>query len=543
MLVCVQGYKQMKILPKIIKNKSIFVQRNIIKESDDLPRFIDQIFDKIYKHDLNPREKTKAKNYVYDGKIALGTSLYTNLLQPQKPMGACTVLSPKVTKDISKQVLNGVGVGFDLTETNNPIDVVHSLNKLLMSMDGKTQRPPAGIALLDIYHKDIDRFIALKNVPDYPNWRFNLSVSVPDRFMQSLSKDENVLLTNGREIKSSEIYANLVNSIHSSGEPGIVFRDIVESSNPLPNHKYKGMASCAEIALEDNEMCLFSHINLPAFMKKDNTIDFDSLADATKSLSRLLDNVININLEERIAHDNVSAAKRRFGIGVCGYADILAQMNIPYGSKEAQNVLASCLETMNFASKQASMELAKERGRFPLFSESRYNDFSFLMKHSEGTPVSKENWQDLYHDIQENGIRNATTTALPPTGSSSRIVESSFSIEPYFSLKSNNIFKDKLNELNLEEGQRKQVQELVDSSGDCQNSSILPDRFKKVFRLGNQISYTEHLETVGTAQRFVDDGISKTVNIPKSSPVSTVDEIIKKAYDSKLKGITVFREN
>lgn len=522
-------------------NKNVFVQRNIIKTEENLAEFIDCIFDKIYKHDLNLSEKTKAKNYVLEGKIALGTSLYTNLLQKQKPMGACTVLSHKFTKDISKQVLNGVGVGFDLTETKNPIDTLQSLNKLLKSMDGKTQRPPAGIALLDIYHKDIEHFISLKRKPNFPNWRFNISVSIPDRFMQSLSKNKNIILTNGKEISSSEIYSNLVNSMHSSGEPGIIFKDTVEASNPLPKHKYKGMASCAEIALEDNEMCLFSHINLPAFLKNDNTIDYNSLADATKSLTRLLDNVININLEERISSDNISALKRRFGIGICGYADILAQMNIAYGSKEAQSVLTSCLETINYASKQASMKLAKERGRFPLFNESRYNDFSFLMKHAENSPVSKENWKDLYNDVQKNGLRNATTTALPPTGSSSRIVESSFSIEPYFSLKSNKIFQNKLKEMNLDEGQLSQVKDIIHSSGDCQNISILPSWFRKTFRLGGQISYKEHLETVGTAQKFIDDGISKTVNIPQDSPVSIVDKIIKQAYNLNLKGITVFR--
>ena len=194
-------------------------------------------------------------------------------------------------------------------------------------------------------------------------------------------------------------------------------------------------------------------------------------------------------------------------------------MNIAYGSKEAQSVLTSCLETINYASKQASMKLAKERGRFPLFNESRYNDFSFLMKHAENSPVSKENWKDLYNDVQKNGLRNATTTALPPTGSSSRIVESSFSIEPYFSLKSNKIFQNKLKEMNLDEGQLSQVKDIIHSSGDCQNISILPSWFRKTFRLGGQISYKEHLETVGTAQKFIDDGISKTVNIPQDSPI------------------------
>ncbi|MGN1154234.1 MAG: hypothetical protein ACI4S3_09410 [Candidatus Gastranaerophilaceae bacterium] len=533
----------MKLSQLTTLNKNVFVQRNIIKSEENLPKFIDKIFDKIYKYDFNQQEKNKAKNYVLEGKIALGTSLYTNLLQQQKPMGACTVLSHNLRENISKQVLNGVGVGFDLSKTSKPTETLISLNDLLMSMDKKTQRPPAGIALLDIYHKNIEEFINLKRNTNFSNWRFNISVSVPETFLHQLDKNENITLSNGKKVPAQKIYNNIVGSMHYCGEPGILFRDRVEASNPLPTHPYKGMASCAEIALENGEMCLFSHINLPAFLdKKTKKIDYDSLGDATKSLSRLLDNVININLKERINPDNVSALKRRFGIGVCGLADVLAEMNIPYGSKNAQKVIANCLETINFASKQSSMQLAKERGAFPLFLESKYNDFNFLMKHKEGSPVTKENWFDLYKDVQKYGLRNATTTALPPTGSSSRIVGSSYSIEPYFDLRGNKIFDKKISELGLDENKHNEIMDNVKMTGSCQNIAYIPEHLKKVFRVGNEITYQEHLGTVGTAQKFIDDGISKTINLPNKADVSVVDKIIKMAHSLKLKGITIFRD-
>lgn len=532
----------MKVTQLSALNKKIFVQRNIIKSEESLAQFIDEIFDKIYKYDLNLSEKIKAKNYVLDGKIALGTSLYTNLLQNQKPMGACTVLPHNLRKAISKQVLNNVGVGFDLSKTPDPIETLLSLNKLLLSMDKKTQRPPAGIALLDIYNKDIEKFLALKRNADFSNWRFNISVSLPEKFFDEIEKNKDIILSNGKSLPAKKVYTELVDAMHYCGEPGIIFRDNVNASNPLPNHPYKGVASCAEIALEDGEMCLFSHINLPAFLdEKTRQINYDSLADATRSLSRLLDNVIDINLRERISSDNVSALKRRFGIGVCGFADLLAKMNIPYGGKEAQNVLANCLETINFSSKQASMKLANERGWFPLFHQSKYNDFSFLLKHQEGAPVSVENWKDLYNDIQKHGLRNATTTALPPTGSSSRIVGSSYSIEPYFDLRKNEVFEEKVHELKLDNS-RNEILNTVESSGSCQNIAIIPETFKKIFRIGSEITYKEHIETVGTAQKFIDDGISKTINLSKETPVSVIDEIIKIAHDLKLKGITVYRD-
>lgn len=348
---------------------------------------------------------------------------------------------------------------------------------------------------------------------------------------------------NGKEVSAKSIYSAIIKSMHRCGEPGIVFKDNVEAANPVPNHKYKGMASCAEIGLENGEMCLFSHINLSKFLdRKTNKIDFNSMRESTEALTRLLDNVIDINLAEKVGEDNIASQKRRFGIGVCGFADLLAEMGIPYGSPQAQKVLANCLEVINYSSKKASMNLSKEKGSFPLFEESRYNDRDFLIKHRQDSPINKSLWDKLYNDIQVYGLRNATTTALPPTGSSSRIVGASYSIEPYFDLRHNKIFQKKLGELNLTEQQKQQVIDIVNQTGSCQDIEILPKRFRDVFKLGNEINYASHLRMVGTAQKFVDDGISKTVNLENNATPDDIGNAVKMAYDLNLKGIAVFRD-
>ena len=531
-------------------NKSVFIQRNIISKEDDLGDFIDTIFDKIYQKDNNEYEKQKALSFVEDGKIALGTSLYTNLLQPQKPMGACVVLpyDLKKSKDSIKQeiephIINGVGTGFNLTNTDNPVKILTFLNNTLKEYDEKTQRPPAGIAILDINHKDIEPFIDAKRNADFNDWRFNISVIASDEFMEKVANNEDITLNDGKTIQSRAIYSKLLNSMHYCGEPGIIFKDKVESTNPLPNHQYKGMASCAEIGLENGEMCLFSHINLASFLdKKTNKIDFYEMGEATSSLARLLDNVIDINISEKVGTENIASQKRRFGIGVCGYADLLAEMNIPYGSPQSQKVLSDCLEVINYNSKKTSMELAKERGEFPLFSESRYSDKEFLIKHNQGAPIKHSQWDDLYNNIRIYGLRNATTTALPPTGSSSRIIGASYSIEPYFSLKGNKIFTKKLNKLNLSESQKNIVLEEINATGSCQNIDFLPQKFKETFKLGNEINHKDHLKIVGIAQKFVDDGISKTINFDNKSTIEDIDEAVQMAHNLQLKGIAVFRD-
>lgn len=531
-------------------NRAVFVQRNIIDKNDDLGDFVDNVFDKIYENDPNTYEKQKALRFVEEGKIALGTSLYTNLLQPKKPMGACIVLPYDMRKgehaikqELEPHIINGVGTGFDLSETDNPVEVLEFLNETLKDYDDKTQRPPAGIAILDVTHKDIEQFIKAKRDVDFSDWRFNISVTAPNDFIEKVANDENLTLTDGKEIPARTIYSELLESMHRCGEPGIVFKDNVEATNPLPNHQYKGMASCAEIGLENGEMCLFSHINLNSFYdKKTKKIDFDSMREASSSLTRLLDNVIDINIAEKVGEDNIAAQKRRFGIGVCGFADLLANMDIPYGSPQSQKVLADCLEVINYSSKKTSMELAKEKGKFPLFDESRYDRKEFLERHTQGSPVKQSEWDRLYDDVQVYGLRNATTTALPPTGSSSRIVRASYSIEPYFNLKGNKIFEEKLAGLELPEARKEQARQIVQKTGSCQNAEFLPQSFRDVFKLGNEISYKDHLEVVGTAQKFVDDGISKTVNFENSATVDDIDDAVQTAYIKQLKGIAVFRD-
>ena len=496
--------------------------------------------------------KNKTLNFVENAEIALGTSLYTNLLKTKKPMGACIVLpydirknQNAIKKELEPHILNGIGTGFDLSETKNPVETLKSLNEILKAYDSKTQRPPAGIAILDVTHSNILKFINAKRNANFNDWRFNISVAVPNTFIEKVKNNESIKLMNGKEVSAKSIYSAIIDSMHYCGEPGVVFKDNVEATNPLPNHKYKGMASCSEIGLEEGEMCLFSHINLSKFLNSDKTkINYYEMGKATEALSKCLDNVIDINIAEKVGEENIASQKRRFGIGVCGFADLLANMKIPYGSRRSQEILANCLEVINYSSKKASMELAKEKGKFPLFDESRYNERDFLIKHSTlGSPIGKTLWDKLYDDIQKYGLRNATTTALPPTGSSSRIVDASYSIEPYFNLRNNQIFAEKINELNyLSKEEKLQIIDIVNKTGSCQDIEPLQNLIGDVFRLGKEISYQEHLKIVGIAQKFIDDGISKTINLENRAKKEDIDNVVKMAYDLNLKGISVFRD-
>ncbi|MDR1326793.1 MAG: hypothetical protein LBJ74_00130 [Heliobacteriaceae bacterium] len=235
------------------------------------------------------------------------------------------------------------------------------------------QEKAAGIATLSYDDKNIIDFINLKRNEDYSKWRFNLSVTVPDNFFELVDSNPEVRRT----------YDAMIDAMHYCAEPGMIFIDRVNAANPVPSLPYKSFSPCADMALIEGEMPSVSHINLASFCE-DGKINFEKLEKAAADLTVELDGKTN-------------EPKRTIAIGVCGYADLLSKMGLEYGSPEALNVLETTLETINYASKSKSTELAKERGAFKAFPQSIYKD----------------------------EIRNAATTALSPF-----VGDASSSIEP-----------------------------------------------------------------------------------------------------------------
>ena len=280
------------------------------------------------------------------------------------------------------------------------------------------------------------------------------------------------------------------------------------------------------------------------------SVDFDQLKASVALLMRALDNILEISIQRYSIDESKSImqAKRKIGIGICGFADMLMALNLSYTDNKARDLLQDILNFISYHSKEASVELAKSRGSFKAIDESKFMDESFIMdKYGKlNTPhVSIIQWQQLAKKIKETKLlRNATTSALPPTGRSASVIGASQSIEPIFSLHGDNgdgihpSLQTFLNKHSLHEDEAI-IAEIKKSGRSPQAVRMM----QHPFVTATEISPEDHLEMTITAQKAIDESISKTVNLPEQTTPQEIAAIYKKAYAAGLKGISVFRNN
>ncbi len=423
------------------------------------------------------------------------------------PLSACAVPSVDLKGDLSKVRAivdgfhnSGMGTGFNFDDIDDPIKVIQYLNQV--GVDGqksdKQLRPVGNMGSLSVTHPQIMNFIEIKNGhTDHP-WVFNFSVNLDDDNIRKIKQGEPIILEDGKSIPSAEILDQIARSIYTSGEPGLSFVDRLNRDNQVPSAgEYKSLAPCGEVGLVEGETCQFSYLNLGQFVEA-GQIDYEGLKQAIELVVRFLDDVVDYNIVryESDTSKDITKRKRKIGLGVCGFADLLDKLKISYDSSEAIELAKNVFSFINYVSKRVSLKLAMERGPFGDFKKSKYaTDDSIIRRLSEQATqtVSKNDWLELEKEVKKHGIRNCATVALPPTGRSSLIVKASQSIEPSFM-----------------------------------------DMLK--------ISPKNQLLMISAIQKFVDESISKTVNISQTTSVDEIKDILLMAMDLNLKGITIYRD-
>ena len=359
-------------------------------------------------------------------------------------------------------------------------------------------------------------------------------------------------------VEARTVWRFIAEAIHDCGEPGILNLDAIQRANPTnPNQLNKAgeeatnhagigymqtTAPCGEQPLLPNEVCQLGSLNLTSFLLDGGKLDEQALAESTKLAVCLLDDVIETSDLFVYGPDcaAVSLANRKIGVGVMGLADILAEWEMPYDSEIARDTAANILRIIYTAAQSASEHLAEERGRFPS---------SHLLKESSSSCR-----------------RHATLTSLPPTGNISILADCFPSIEPYFSFaggaQSGSTWKirrfpvldRKLKELGITLDQWiKATQEAnpnyrFDGTLSGLQTDFLPDGqnrqrlqvLKAVFRTAREITPMDHLRMVAALQPYIDNGISKTINLPDGVEPSTIEDILNNALEMGLKGVTLF---
>ena len=452
----------------------------------------------------------------------------------------------------------GGGTGFSLSEirpTGTPIATTHgkacgpiavlkhlSSVSTLVTQGGK--RDGANMAVMDVHHPNILDFIECKTIEGQIH-NFNISVGASDEFMEAVKNgtdyalyvksnpaDEKSERVEAGRLDARKVFEKIVHGAWLNGEPGMIFLDEVNRNSPV---KHVGMITatnpCGEQPLLPNESCNLGSIDVAKFIKdSDGTVEIDwkKLSKTIRLTTRFLDNVIDANKYAIPEIEEMNLGTRKLGLGVMGFADLLVKLGVAYDSDEGVEIGRKIMAFFKEESDNESRDLAIERGPFPKWT---------------GSEMEKRG---------EEPLRNACRLTVAPTGTISMIAGASSGIEPIFSLayRKHNILEGETlfyvdknfeNICRYENIYSEDLMEYLSDGGSLLDRDDVPESVKNLFHTAADISPTSHVLMQSAFQESTDAGISKTINFPNEATIEDVENAYMLAWETKCKGITVYR--
>lgn len=423
------------------------------------------------------------------------------------------------------------GVAADASGPLSFMDVWDSMCRTIMSAGS---RRGAMMATLRCDHPDIEDFIEAKL--DAARLRmFNVSVLITDAFMVAVKADRDWDLTfEGnvyKTVSARELWDRIMKSTYDFAEPGVIFIDRINQANNLNYCETIAATNpCGEQPLPPYGACLLGSINLARLVKNpfegDAQLDEGLLTDLVSIAVRMMDNTVDVSNFPLNAQEQEARNKRRIGLGVTGLADALLMVGAKYGSPKAVELTEKWLHTLARVAYLASVDLAKEKGAFPLFDAD-----PFL---ASGAMVKMDT--DVRESIANNGIRNALLTSIAPTGTISLYAGNvSSGIEPVFAYAYNRKVLQKDGSRTEEEVIDYAVQMWRDKFGDKE----LPEYFVNA----QTLAPTAHVKMQAAAQKWIDSSISKTINCPEDIDFEEFKNVYLEAFETGCKGCTTYRPN
>jgi ribonucleoside-diphosphate reductase alpha chain len=469
-------------------------------------------------------------------------------------LAACFVLPVEDTlesvfdavKEMAVIHQSGGGTGFDFSSLRPSGDVVQGTPGVasgpvaFMSVfDAATAvvkqggRRGANMGVLRVDHPDVLDFIRAKGDRARLT-NFNVSLATPDRFWRAVEAGTDFELVNPRDgrvvrtIDARALLDEIAACAWDSGDPGVIFIDAVNRANPTPQLGPLGATNpCGELPLLPNEACNLGSLRLDAFVR-DGRIDWDCLERAVDLGVRFLDDVIEASRYPFPAIASTVRGNRKIGLGVMGFADLLAELDVAYDEPAAVSLGEELMRRIHERAEQASARLAEERGVFPNWTGSR--------AHARG-----------------KRLRNATVTSIAPTGTISILAGCAGGIEPFFALAFVRHVLDgqRLPETNprFEAALRRtgawsdELVARVRREGSARRVAAVPASVQRRFPTAFDVLPERHLDVQEVFQRHVDNAVSKTINLPAEATPADIRAIYLSAWRRGLKGVTVFRED
>ena len=424
------------------------------------------------------------------------------------------------------------GVGADASGPVSFMEVWDAMCRTIMSAGS---RRGAMMATLRVDHPDIEDFIDAKRTPGRLS-NFNLSVLVSDAFMAAVKADADWDLVFGgkahRTIKAKALWERIMRSTYDYAEPGVIFIDRINSANNLAYCETIAATNpCGEQPLPPYGACLLGSINLAKLIRhpfeENAALDMAELERLTATAVRMMDNAIDVSRFPLPEQQAEAVAKRRIGLGVTGLADALIFCRVRYGAPESLDLIRTWLAAISHAAYRASMELAREKGAFPLFDAQEYL----------GRPHVAALPDDIKDGIARFGIRNALLTSIAPTGTISLFADNvSSGIEPVFAFRYNRKVLQPDGSKTEETVSDYAFRAFEDRFGE---GAALPGYFVTA----QTLAPADHLAVQAAAQPYIDSAISKTINVPAAISFEDFAHVYREAYESGCKGCTTYRPN
>jgi ribonucleoside-diphosphate reductase alpha chain len=466
----------------------------------------------------------------------------------------------------------GGGIGYDFSTlrprgmrakgvgaiASGPVSFMNIWDAMCATIRSTGARRGTMMATLRVDHPDIEEFLTAKRDPSRLR-HFNLSVQITDDFMLAVDNDDEwplvfpAGLLDGqgetlrrrwsgldkpvscrvvRRVRARELWERILRAAYDHAGPGVLFIDRINRTNNLAYRQHiTATSACGEVPLPPYGVCNLGSLNLAAFVSEPfsmyASLDWAALRQTTAIAVRMLDNTIDVSHFPLPSQEREAKGSRRLGIGITGLADALILLGIVYGSDKATKLAARAMKEICHAAYRASIALAAEKGSFPFFDRSKYLSGEFIRTLPE----------DIREGIARTGIRNSHLTAIAPASTVSLLANNvSSGLEPVSAF-----------------CHRRQV---ADKDGTAHTFDLVDDAYRRWHELcGEGVSLPAsfvaasaapidaHLGMQVALQRFVDNAISKIVNVPEDTPFEVFKHIYASAYSQGLKGCTTFRPN